>query len=310
MLLHRHCAVDEGYRAFRRSRGLLDAGRRGRARRCPITAVVHVSTATNAENISDEQIQSQIDVLNADFRARNTDIDKVPPAFASRIGDPLVEFSLATEDPDGRKSTGITRTRTRRTAFDGDIDDLDEAIKVTSGPPPGGRSYLTIGCASGQRVPGYAHFPAGTGPRGGHPEHRLRYDRSVQGPVASGHGHPRFGPGMKHLHIWGYDDLVCPDPTASPTPNPGINAGAQFPWCRAGTAPETCHELLDTPTTRECSSSPAGRSAMHAAWGSAGERGLETTKRGRLWSGGSSPAGRRTNERASGRPGVRRRRLV
>src|SRR5688572_13377015 len=128
MPLHRHlAAVDEAYRAFRREIEAFSmlARRRPRTTVARITAVVHVLYRTDAENISDEQIQSQIDVLNADFRARNTDIDQVPAAFEGRVGDALVEFALATEDPDGRPSTGITRTRTRRTAFDGDIASLD-----------------------------------------------------------------------------------------------------------------------------------------------------------------------------------------
>jgi hypothetical protein len=45
-------------------RGLLD-----------VSTVVHVVYNTDEQNISDEQIQSQIDVLNKDFRARNSDIE-------------------------------------------------------------------------------------------------------------------------------------------------------------------------------------------------------------------------------------------
>ena len=98
-----------------------------------LTAVVHVLYRTADENISDEQVRSQIDVLNADFRKRNADVDKVPPAFQARVADALVEFALATEDPDGRPTSGITRTETRRRSFDGEIAELDEQIKVASG---------------------------------------------------------------------------------------------------------------------------------------------------------------------------------
>ena len=117
MPLHRHlAAVDENYPAFRREIEAFSLfTRRGpRTTVARIVAVVHVLYRTAGENISDGQIRSQIDVLNADFRARNADIAQAPAAFAGKIGDPLVEFALATEDPDGRKSSGITRTRTRR----------------------------------------------------------------------------------------------------------------------------------------------------------------------------------------------------
>ena len=43
-----------------------------------IPVVVHVVWNTNAENISDAQIFSQIDVLNADFRRTNTDAINTP----------------------------------------------------------------------------------------------------------------------------------------------------------------------------------------------------------------------------------------
>jgi predicted esterase len=41
---------------------------------------VHVVYKTAAQNISDAQIKSQIKVLNADFRAANSDRSKVPKA--------------------------------------------------------------------------------------------------------------------------------------------------------------------------------------------------------------------------------------
>ena len=99
MPLHRHlAAVDETYSASRREIEAFSmlARRVPRTTVARITAVVHVLYRTAEENISDAQIQSQIDVLNADFRARNPDIDKAPDAFAGKVGDALVEFTLAT----------------------------------------------------------------------------------------------------------------------------------------------------------------------------------------------------------------------
>src|SRR5215210_6329996 len=43
-----------------------------------IQVVVHVVYKESAENISDAQIKSQIDVLNKDFRGANADRSKVP----------------------------------------------------------------------------------------------------------------------------------------------------------------------------------------------------------------------------------------
>ncbi|MCC5468555.1 hypothetical protein [Pelosinus baikalensis] len=82
-----------------------------------IPVVVHVVWNTPEQNISDEQIQSQIKVLNRDFRAKNPDISQVPVVWKDRVADPLIEFYLATEDPNGRPTNGITRTKTNKSSF-------------------------------------------------------------------------------------------------------------------------------------------------------------------------------------------------
>ena len=76
-----------------------------------IPVVVHVIQRTDGRgNIPDARVRSQIDILNEDFRA-----------LAGSLGEPGVdtgiEFFLATEDPDGNPTTGITRS-TNNTWFD------------------------------------------------------------------------------------------------------------------------------------------------------------------------------------------------
>ncbi len=78
-----------------------------------IPVVVHVVWRTAAENISDEQIMSQIQVLNSDFRKMNADSENVIyPPFRAVRADAEIEFQLATVDPLGNPATGITRTQT------------------------------------------------------------------------------------------------------------------------------------------------------------------------------------------------------
>ncbi|KRO70180.1 MAG: hypothetical protein ABR81_05415 [Cryomorphaceae bacterium BACL11 MAG-121128-bin16] len=48
-----------------------------------IPVVVHVVWNTSAQNISDAQIQSQIDVLNKDYRRTNIDVINTPNSLAS-----------------------------------------------------------------------------------------------------------------------------------------------------------------------------------------------------------------------------------
>lgn len=59
-----------------------------------IPTVVHVVYRTTTENISDAQVQSQIDVLNADFKALNSDLSLTPSLFTGVIGNPEIEFCL------------------------------------------------------------------------------------------------------------------------------------------------------------------------------------------------------------------------
>jgi len=107
-------ATDEAYRSNRRQIETFTRTTRPAPRTQVITipVVVHVIYREAEENISDLQILSQLEVLNDDFRFRNGDREGIPKAFQHAAGDALIEFALATRDPDGRPSSGITRTST------------------------------------------------------------------------------------------------------------------------------------------------------------------------------------------------------
>ena len=80
-----------------------------------INVVVHVVYKTSQQNISDAQIDSQIDVLNQDFRATNADAANVPAPFqAPGRRRERSSSQLATTDPYGKPTDGITRTKTTR----------------------------------------------------------------------------------------------------------------------------------------------------------------------------------------------------
>ena len=126
-----------------------------------IPVVVHVVYNNNNENISDQQIQSQIDILNEDFRRQNADAVNTPAAFLPVAADSEIEFCLATEDPNGNTTTGITRTSTSQTSFS-----TNNGVKYSSS---GGinawdpLSYLNIWvCDLSGGLLGYAQFPGGT----------------------------------------------------------------------------------------------------------------------------------------------------
>jgi hypothetical protein len=72
-------------------------------------------------NISDEQIYSQLRVLNEDFQRRNADASNTPVEFEGVAGGMDIQFVIARSDPNGNVTTGINRvlgTRTSWTSFD------------------------------------------------------------------------------------------------------------------------------------------------------------------------------------------------
>jgi len=121
-----------------------------------IPVVVHVVYRTSTENISDAQINSQLAVLNEDFRRLNSD----QTSQWSQATDTEIEFCLATVDPNGNTTTGITRTSTSVVSHG-----TNDSVKFTS---QGGKDawpagdYLNIWvCNIGGGILGYAQFPGG-----------------------------------------------------------------------------------------------------------------------------------------------------
>ncbi|MFD7158866.1 M43 family zinc metalloprotease [Kribbella sp. NPDC059898] len=125
-----------------------------------IPVVVHVVWNTNAQNISQAQIDSQIDVLNRDYRATNPDTSIVPGVFSGLIADAQVEFFLATQDPGGNPTNGVTRTQTSTASFT--TDDKVKATATGGIDPWPADKYLNIWvCQLGGGLLGYAQFPGG-----------------------------------------------------------------------------------------------------------------------------------------------------
>ncbi len=82
-----------------------------------IPVVFHIVYNNIVENLNDSLIYSQIDVLNASFRRRNSDTVNTREIFKPVAADTRIEFYLATEDPSGNPTSGITRTSTSKTTF-------------------------------------------------------------------------------------------------------------------------------------------------------------------------------------------------
>jgi hypothetical protein len=194
------------------------------ATRYRIPVVVHVIHDTSDDlgedsNISDAQIQSQVDVLNEDYNRYNADLVNTPAEFELVSGCLNVEFILATEDPNGNPTNGIVRIPVASNNWN--PDNQDAALKALSYWPA--EDYLNIWVTrlAGNTL-GYAQFPESNLPGlDDEPENRLT-DGVVIHYRAFGKGNPNLfdefnlGRTATHevghffglRHIWG-DNNSC-----------------------------------------------------------------------------------------------------
>ncbi|WUJ68158.1 zinc metalloprotease [Kribbella soli] len=217
-----------------------------------IPCVVHVVWNTNAQNISQAQIDSQIDVLNRDYRATNPDTSIVPSVFSGLIADSRVEFFLATEDPNGNPTTGVTRTQTSTASFG--TDDKVKSSATGGIDPWDPANYLNIWvCQLGGGLLGYAQFPGGPANTDG--VVILHSGFGTNGTAAAPFDLGRtttheVGHYLNLFHIWGDDGSGCSgSDECADTPNAaGPNFGVPaFPHvtCSNGPNGDLFYDYMD-----------------------------------------------------------------
>src|SRR5690554_340111 len=118
-----------------------------------IPIVFHVIHEYGVENISDEQIYRQVEILNEDFRKLNADTADIVTEFKEIATDANIEFRLATVDPFGQCTNGITRHYSSETMIGDDFSKFSQW--------PRGR-YLNVWTVKSMEggVAGYAFFPS------------------------------------------------------------------------------------------------------------------------------------------------------
>jgi len=82
-----------------------------------IPVVFHVVYNQDYQNLPDSVLESQIDVLNEDYRRLNENASETRDEFLEFAGDPNIEFFLANTDPNGNYTNGIVRKYTERVEF-------------------------------------------------------------------------------------------------------------------------------------------------------------------------------------------------
>ena len=182
-----------------------------------IPVIVHVLYNSNYQNISDAQIQSQIDVLNEDYRKLNADTSKIPSLFDTLAADIGIEFCFAHQTPSGGWTNGVTRTHTTKTSFD--LSQNDCKFSSTGGVDAWDtRKYLNIwvvpeivdGGSTG--ILGYAQFPGGPTATDGVVIgfHYFGTQGTVQYPYNKGRTTTHeLGHWLGLYHIWGDDNGSC-----------------------------------------------------------------------------------------------------
>ena len=187
-----------------------------------IPTVVHVVYKDAVQNISDAQIHSQLQVLNEDFRRNNKDAVNTVNEFLPIAADTEIEFCLATIDPSGQPSTGITRTSSTQTSFG--INDQIKFATMSGKDIWDASKYLNIWVGELEGgIFGYAQFPGGNPNTDG-----VVVDYRYFGTMGTVSAPFHLGRTTTHevghwlylFHIWGdggcnLDDAVADTPIAS-----------------------------------------------------------------------------------------------
>jgi len=204
-----------------------------------IPVVVNVLYRTTAQNISNAQIQSQIDVLNNDFNALNSDYNSVPALFSGVKANIGITFVL---DQVIRKSTTKTSWGTN-----------DAMKKVAQGglAPTSPTTKLNLwSCNIGGGILGYAQFPGGASSTDGVVIDSRYFGLSgaANAPFNLGRtGTHEVGHWMNLRHIWGDancgSDLVSDTPTHN-TANYGIPSYPHYSTC-SGSPVEMTMNYMD-----------------------------------------------------------------
>ena len=196
-----------------------------------IPVVFHVISRTADENISDAQLQSQIDVLNEDYNMKNPDSVKVPSHFASLNSNIHVTF---------RRVQTIRKTSRNRS-----WSISDDAMKFTAQggsdavDPTNNLNIWVVNKMTymGQTILGYAQFPGGNRLTDGVVLAHNYTGRvgKVSAPYNLGRtATHEVGHWLNLNHIWG--DATCGNDNVGDTPTHNTSNGG----CPAADHKSTC----------------------------------------------------------------------
>jgi len=128
-----------------------------------IPVVFHVLYRTPEQNVPDRQIIDQVTILNRDFRRKNADTANAFPFFQALGADVNIEFCLASVDPSGNPTSGITRTAVTTEQI-GRTNAYFQSILGGQDAWPAS-SYLNFWvCEISDTILGFTYLPGSVGP--------------------------------------------------------------------------------------------------------------------------------------------------
>ncbi|MFM7222228.1 MAG: zinc-dependent metalloprotease [Bacteroidota bacterium] len=196
-----------------------------------VPVVVHVTYNQAYENITEDQIRSQLEAINADFSRSNADFANIPSVFAKLSASINIRFELAVADPNGRATTGIVRKKSTRLMWSD--DDKIKSSAFGGSDPWDPTRYLNVWiCNTVPGLSGYASLPKSDPKKDGVV---IRFDAfGTRGSVAAPFNKGRtmtheVGHWLGLKHLWG--DAPCGDDGIHDTPRQrGGNTGSpSFP---------------------------------------------------------------------------------
>lgn len=249
-----------GYSAAKRASTVAAGALRTAAATYTLPVVVHIINNGEAvgtgTNLSQAQVQSQLDVLNEDYRNLNADGALVPGVFQPLRADAQFQFVLAARDPSGAPlaEPGIDRVDRSAKGFTAPPYSLTYAeTTIKPGTDWNPDQYLNIWVMNlGGGVLGYAQFPdntaglGGLSPLGGMAAtDGIVILYSAFGRVGTLSGTYNKGRTLTHelghwlglIHVWGDADCgndYCPD---TPTQQTGNYGCPSFPHVTCSNGP-------------------------------------------------------------------------
>lgn len=184
-----------------------------------IPVVFHVLHMGGGENISDAQILNAVQILNRDFRKLNPDTTSIVTEFKNLAADCEINFVLASKDPDGKCTNGITRHYDTKTNWNANMP----ADYTYTWPPS---KYLNIYVVRSMQngAAGYTYLP-GTVPTA--MDAIVILNNFIGNTGTSNNSNSRaltheVGHWFNLQHVWGSNNnpgVACGDDAVGDTPN-------------------------------------------------------------------------------------------